>query len=115
MKKNRLLSLLLVLVLMLSASVPAAILAEDLDPFGDLEMEFPEIVVEEPDEFVAEEPEFDIPAEEEPDVPAEEPEQAYAAPVVEDPSFEEFAAPEAAETIDEAINADIEPADNKEE
>ena len=46
---------------------------------------------------------------------AEEPAQAYEAPVVEDPSFEEFNAPEAAETIDEAINADIEPADDKEE
>ena len=71
----------------------------------------PDPVVAEPAPVVEPEPVVEEPAEE----PAEEPEQAYAAPVVEDPSFEEFAAPEAAETIDEAINADIEPADNKEE
>lgn len=71
----------------------------------------PAPVVTAPAPVVEPEPVVEEPAEE----PAEEPEQAYAAPVVEDPSFEEFAAPEAAETIDEAINADIEPADNKEE
>ena len=60
------------------------------------------------------EPEPVVEAEPE-EAPAEEPAQAYAAPVVEDPSFEEFNSPEAAETIDEAINADIEPADDKEE
>jgi hypothetical protein len=71
----------------------------------------PAPVVAAPAPVVEPEPVVEEPAEE----PAEEPEQAYAAPVVENPSFEEFAAPEAAETIDEAINADIEPADNKEE
>ncbi len=71
----------------------------------------PAPVVATPAPVVEPEPVVEEPAEE----PAEEPEQAYAAPVVEDPSFEEFAAPEAAETIDEAINADIDPADNKEE